>query len=148
MSMPAGQMMGAPQGGAPCPNCGGDTAGEAACPEFGMPVGGGQPPMGGPPGPGGGMAPNLLPFASTQPGGIEQLAGPLLQQQQIDLEAFKKQQLEGVMAVVMQHMAQQPNPLAQAAQTEPSPPMDGQPGSPADDLPTGAPPASYGTGGY
>lgn len=85
------------------------------------------PPMGAPP-PGmgmGGPPPSLLPFASTQPGGIMALAGPLLQQQQMDQEALKQQQLEQLMGVVMQALQQQPNPLAEAAQTEPSAPLDG-----------------------
>lgn len=93
------------------------------------------PPMGAPP-PGmgmGGPPPSLLPFASTQPGGIAALAGPLLQQQQTDLDSFKQQQLEQLMGVVMQALQQAPNPLAQAAQTEPSAPLDGtQPADAAD----------------
>jgi hypothetical protein len=71
-----------------------------------------------------GIPPNLLPFASTQPGGIATLAAPLLAQQAMDAEALRRQQLEAVMAVVMQHMAQMPNLAAQQAQVEPSPPMD------------------------
>lgn len=71
------------------------------------------------------MPPNLLPFASTQPGGIQALIAPLLQQQEADLEALKQQQLEAVMGVVMQAMQEMPNPAAEAAQTEPSAPMDG-----------------------
>lgn len=107
--------------------------------------------MGGPPPPqmGGGpsgLPPNLLPFASTQPGGIEQLAAPLLAQQQMDMAALRRQQLEAVMAVVMQHMAQMPNPAAEAAQVEPSAPMDGaQIGGPPDpSLSGGGPPDPYG----
>lgn len=98
----------------------------------------GPPGMGGPPmGGGGGLPPNLLPFASTQPGGITQLAAPLLAQQQMDREALQKQQLEAVMAVVMQQMQQMPNPAAEAAQTEPGPPISSSPGAPApnDSLP-------------
>lgn len=72
--------------------------------------------------------PNLLPFATTQPGGVMALAGPLLAQQQMDQEALKKQQLEALMGVVMQAMQQMPNPAAEAAQTEPSAPMDGTQG--------------------
>jgi hypothetical protein len=88
-----------------------------------------------------GIPPNLLPFASTQPGGIEALAAPLLAQQALDAEALRKQQLEAVMAVVMQHMAQMPNAAAQAAQVEPSPPMDGTMGAGPTD------PSLGGTGG-
>lgn len=108
--------------------------------------------MGGPPPPqmgggGGGMLPpNLLPFASVQPGGIEALAAPLLAQQQMDMQALKRQQLEAVMAVVMQNMAQMPNPAAEAAQVEPSAPMDGaQVGGPPDPslMGGGAPGPSY-----
>lgn len=90
----------------------------------------GPPGMGGPPMGGGGLPPNLLPFASTQPGGIQELAAPLLAQQQMDREALQKQQLEAVMAVVMQQMQQMPNPAAEAAQTEPSAPMSSGPGAP------------------
>lgn len=88
---------------------------------------GGPPMPAGPAGPGmpAGPPPNLLPFASTQPGGIMALAAPLLQQQNMDLEAVKQQQLEALMGVVMQAMQQMPNPAAQAAQTEPSAPLDG-----------------------
>src|SRR3954469_14110610 len=93
----------------------------------------GGPPMGGPPmAPpmGGPLPPNLLPFASTQPAGVQELAGPLLAQQQMDMEALKKQQLEAVMAVVMQQMQQMPNPAAEAAQVEPSAPMSSEAGAP------------------
>ena len=101
----------------------------------------GGPPAG-PPGMGAMPPPNLLPFASTQPGGVMALAGPLLQQQALDLEAVKKQQLEALMGVVMQAMAQMPNPAAEAAQTEPSQPLDGtQMGGPATEgLAAGGPP--------
>jgi hypothetical protein len=112
-----------------------------------MMMGGPQPPMSGP----SGIPPNLLPFASTQPGGIEQLAGPLLAQQQLDMQALKRQQLEAVMAVVMQNMAQMPNPAAEAAQVEPSAPLDGAaqggPGA-ADRSLGGGPPDPMGQGGY
>lgn len=106
------------------------------------------PPMGMPPG---GMQmppPNLLPFASTQPGGVAALAAPLLQQQQMDQEALRQQQLEALMGVVMQAIGQMPNPAAQAAQTEPSAPLDGtQPGS-TDSVPTtSGPPDGTGYGG-
>lgn len=109
---------------------------------------GGPPPMGG--GGPSGIPPNLLPFASTQPGGIEQLAGPLLAQQQLDMQALKRQQLEAVMAVVMQNMAQMPNPAAEAAQVEPSAPMDGAAlgGPPDPSLATSGAPDPIGQGGY
>lgn len=104
------------------------------------------PPMG-PPGMGAGMAPNLLPFASTQPQGVMALAGPLIAQQQQDQDQLKQQQLEALMGVVMQAMQQMPNPAAQAAQTEPSAPMDGTaPVSPEDDQLAAGAPAS--TGAY
>lgn len=101
----------------------------------------------------GGMPPpSLLPFPSTQPAGIAQLAGPLLQQQQMDRQAFEQQQLEQLMGVVMQAMQQMPNPAAQAAQTEPSAPMDGTAGGEADPSVvaagdsggSGGPPDTYG----
>lgn len=85
----------------------------------------GPPGMGGPPLGTSMLPPNLLPFATTQPQGVTALAAPLLQQQQMDLEAFKQQQLETLMGVVMQSLQQMPNPAAEAAQTEPSAPMDG-----------------------
>lgn len=86
--------------------------------------------MGGPPMGPAGLPPNLLPFASTQPGGVQSLAGPLLAQQQMDREALQKQQLEAVMAVVMQQLQQMPNPAAEAAQVEPSMPMSSAAGAP------------------
>lgn len=107
----------------------------------------GGPPMGAPPMGGGpsGIPPNLLPFASTQPGGIAALAGPLLAQQQLDMQALRRQQLEAVMAVVMQNMAQMPNPAAEAAQVEPSPPMDGAQMAPDPSMGgAGGPPDPYG----
>lgn len=113
----------------------------------------GGPPMPpqGPPGPGApaGLPPNLLPFASTQPGGVMALAAPLLQQQQQDQDALKQQQLEALMGVVMQAMQQAPNPAAQAAQTEPSAPLDGtQPMTPGDpNLNAGQPDAAGYAGG-
>lgn len=111
----------------------------------------GAPPMG-PPGMAPPMAPNLLPFASTQPAGIAPLLAPLLQQQQMDQDALKKQQLEAVMALVMQQMQEMPNPAAEAAQVEPSQPLDGMPSDPGSDLAGGGgggdPMADQMAGGY
>lgn len=87
---------------------------------MGPPQGGGlaMPPQG-PPGAG------LMPPPDLPPAGMGAMAlAPLAQQQQQALDQFKQQQAMEAIQTALAAMASQPNPLAEAAVTEPGPVMD------------------------
>lgn len=88
-----------------------------------------SPPMGGglamPP-PGAGAPQGLMPPPpDLPPAGMGAMAlAPLAAQQQQALDAFKQQQAMEAIQTALAAMASQPNPLAEAAVTEPGPTMD------------------------
>lgn len=103
---------------------------------MGPPPGGGlATPMGPPQGlmpPGVGDAPDLAP-AGAMVGAL----GPLAAQQQAVLDAVKQKLAEEAMAAAMSAVQEAPNPLAAAAQSEPSGLPPAQPGAPDQGLPSG-----------
>lgn len=95
----------------------------------------GPPPSGGlampPPGAQGGlMPPPAMDAPDPSPAGAGALAlAPLAAQQQAQLDALKAQLAQEAMAVAMQAIAGLPNPVAEAAQTEPSGMVPSDPGT-------------------
>lgn len=72
----------------------------------------GMPPMGPPPGP---PQPQ---FPSLDPGALAQVGAPIAALQQQDQQALAAQQ-DQILSAVLEALKSQPNPAAQAAQTEP-----------------------------